>query len=105
MSGLGMCLANQAGWYQIRLPANAMTAGTRVSRTTNASRNTPAAKLKPIAFMVGSWVNMKATKMENMIIAAAVTTRADSPVPRCTARRASPLVVYSSLIRETTNTS
>ena len=48
-----------------------MTAGTRVSRTTKASRNTPAAKLKPIALMVGSLVNMNATKMENMIIAAA----------------------------------
>ena len=43
--------------------------------------------------------------MENMIIAAAVTTRADSPVPRCTAWPASPLVVYSSLIRGSTNTS
>ena len=83
----------------------AMTAGTSVSRTTNASRNTPTAKLKPIALMVGSLVNMKATKMENMIIAAAVTTRADSPVPRCTARRASPFLVNSSLIRDTTNTS
>jgi len=50
-------------------------------------------------------VNMKATKMENMISAAAVTTRADSAVPRCTARRASPFLVYSSLIRDTTNTS
>ena len=40
------------------------------------ARNTPAAKLKPMALMVGSLVNMKATKMENMIIAAAVTTRA-----------------------------
>jgi hypothetical protein len=82
-----------------------MTAGTSVSRTTKASRNTPAAKLKPIALMVGLPVNMNATKIENMIIAAAVTTRADSPVPRCTARRASPFLVYSSLIRDTTNTS
>jgi hypothetical protein len=79
--------------------------GVGVSRTTNASRKTPAAKLKPIALMVGSSVNMKATKMENMISAAAVTTRADRPVPRCTARRASPFFVYSSLIRDTTKTS
>jgi len=35
----------------------------------------------------------KATKMENMISAAAVTTRADFPVPRGTARRASPCLV------------
>jgi hypothetical protein len=83
-----MCRANHCGWYQILDPMIAMMAGTRVSRTTKASRNTPAAKLKPIALMVGSLVNMKATKMENMISAAAVTTRADSPVPRCTARRA-----------------
>ena len=87
------------------MPMIAMMAGTSVSRTTKASRNTQAAKLKPIALMVGSLVNMKATKMENMISAAAVTTRADSPVPRCTARRASPFLVSSSLIRDTTNTS
>jgi tetratricopeptide (TPR) repeat protein len=105
MSGLGTCRSNQAGWYQILARAIAMTAGTSVSRTTNASRNTPAAKLKPIALMVGLPVNMKATKMQNMIMAAAVTTRADTPTPRCTARRASPFLVKSSLIRETTNTS
>ena len=93
MSGLGTILANQAGWYQSFEPMIAMTAGTSVSRTTKASRNTPTAKLKPIALMVGSLVNMKATKMKNMISAAVVTTRADTPTPRCTARRASPLVV------------
>jgi hypothetical protein len=103
MSGSGTYLANQRGWYQILEPAIAMTAGTSVSRTRNASRKTPAAKLKPIALIVGSSVNMNATKMENMMSAAAVTTRAESPVPRCTARRASPLLVYSSLIRETTS--
>src|SRR6266702_1628550 len=105
MSGSGTCLANHRGWYQSLDPAIAITAGTSVSRTTKASRNTPTAQLKPIALMVGSLVNMKATKMENMIIAAAVTTRADNAVPRWTARRASPFLVNSSLIRETTNTS
>ncbi len=105
MSGSGTYLANHLGWYQSLDPTIAITAGTSVSRTTKASRNTPAAKLKPIALIVGSLVTMKATKTENMIIAAAVTTRADSPVPRRTAPRASPFLLYSSLIRETTNTS
>src|ERR1700686_972653 len=39
MSGSGTYLANHRGWYQIREPMIAMTAGTSVSRTTNASRN------------------------------------------------------------------
>ena len=38
-----MCLANHCGWYQNLDPTIAMTAGTSVSRTTKASRNTPAA--------------------------------------------------------------
>ena len=83
----------------------AITAGTNVSRTTKASRATPVAKLNPMALIVGSLVNMNATKIENMINAAAVTTRADSPVPRATAARASPFLVKSSLMRDTTNTS
>jgi hypothetical protein len=93
MSGSGMYLENHTGWYQSLERTIAITAGTSVSRTTNASRSTPMAKLKPMALMVGSLVNMKATKMKNMISAAAETTRADTPTPRCTARRASPFLV------------
>jgi hypothetical protein len=79
--GVGDVLGESCRVVPDPLPANAMTAGTRVSRTTKASTNTPAAKLKPIALIVGSLVNMKATKMANMIIAAAVTTCADGRCP------------------------
>ena len=76
----GTCRANhRRGWYQSLDPDDRHDGqGTRVEpHTTKASRNTPTAKLKPIAWMIGSLVNMKATKMENMISAAAVTTRAE----------------------------
>jgi hypothetical protein len=99
MSKSGTYVPDHCGSYQIFARAIAMKAGTRVSRTAKASRTTPTAKLKPMALMVGSSVNMNATKMLHMISAAAFTTRAASPVPRSTARTASPLLVNSSLAR------
>ena len=62
-----------------------MIAGISVSRTTNASRNTPTANVSPTDLMIGSSPATNAMNTPNMISAAAVTTRADSPTPLRTA--------------------
>jgi hypothetical protein len=63
------------GIHQARVPSSAITAGTSVIRTMNASASTPTASDRPIDLTIGSSVSRKAPKTAVMIIAAAVTTR------------------------------
>lgn len=105
MSTSGTYLSNQREWTHALLPSMASTAGISVRRTTNASRNTPTASVRPTDLMIGSLPARNAMKTPNMISAAAVTTRAVSPTPSRTACLASLVsLLYSSLMRDTTKT-
>jgi D-glucuronyl C5-epimerase-like protein len=78
MSRFGTRRPTLRGSHQARRPSSAMTAGTSVIRTTNASASTPNASERPIDFTIGSSSRRKAPKTAVMMTAAAVTTR---PLP------------------------
>ena len=58
-----------------------MIAGTSDMRTRKASTKMPEARASAIDLMIGSPAGTKAAKTENMMIAAAETTRADEAKP------------------------
>ena len=76
-----------------------------VSRTTNASSRTAAARPKPISLTRMSVLVMNPAKTEIMISAAATTTRALPENPEITAGRGRSPCVCASLIRDTRKTS
>jgi len=75
--------------------STAGTAGTNVVRTTNPSTSTPTARANAIGLMTASSVATKLANTENMITAAAVTTRDTAPAPARIAGRASPVRAHS----------
>ena len=95
----------QRGIHQARAPSRAITEGTRIIRTTEASIST--AKAMPIAsiFTVGSMSSTKLAKTTTMMAAAVVMTRAVLPIPMATLRCGSPVATHASCTRDSRKTS
>ena len=82
-----------------------MVAGTSTIRMRVASMRTAAASPMPNILAMTSWPRTKERKTVTMMAAPAVMTRADLARPSATASALSPVRSYSSLIRDSRNTS
>ena len=82
----GSARSSHAGIHHACRPNSTSTAGISVIRTRNASIATPTARPNAIGWIDASPSGTNAAKTANMMIAAAVTTRADPTKPSSTAR-------------------
>ncbi len=82
-----------------------MVAGTSTRRTTVASMNTASARPSPNSLTMRSSSNRNEPNTTTMIAAAAVMTRAVAASPSATARAESPVLSYSSRMRDSRKTS
>lgn len=91
MSTTGRMRSSQRGSHQLAAPMRRMVAGTRIIRTTVASRKMAVASPRPSILTTGSVPSTNPTKTDTMMSAAEVITRAVDARPCTTARSLSPV--------------
>ena len=93
------------GSHQLRSPSSSIVAGTSTILTRVASMRMAAARPRPNILAKTSSPRTKDRNTVTMTAAPAVMTRADLASPSATASALSPVLSYSSLIRESRKTS
>ena len=97
--------SSHPGSHQLRSPSSSIVAGTSTIRTTVASMKIAAASPMPNILPKTSLPSTKERKTVIITAAPAVMTLADLARPSATASALSPVLSYSSLIRDSRNTS
>ena len=93
------------GNHQFFEPSSSIVAGTSNMRTSVASSSTASARPEPNSLTIRLSSSRKAPNTTTMIAAAAVITLAVAASPSATEFTASPVRSYSSLTRDSRNTS